>query len=109
MRNKILLYILFYFSIHYNCSGQSMPDSNASGAVKWKYYRTETNLYEEGKFVSGRREGVWKYYSFKHILYKKEKYIHGLRKWTYIYHSNGRMIIYINQKGEVQKRPDCGC
>ncbi len=109
MGNKILLFILLYFSTQYICSAQAVPDSNTTGTVKWKYFRNETKLQEEGKFASGQREGVWKFYSPKHILYKKEKYVHGLRKWTYIYHPNGKMIIYIDQEGKVTKRPDCGC
>lgn len=109
MGNKLLLYIVFYFSFQYMCSAQIIADSNANVTVKWRHFREETKLQEEGKFISGKREGVWKFYSPKHILYKKEKYVHGLRKWTYLYHPNGRMIIYIDKQGKVTKRPDCGC
>lgn len=106
---QLLLCIVLYLSIGHCCTAQVATDTTVSGKVKWKHFRQDNQLYEEGTFENGKRTGLWKYYTVKKILYKKEKYSNGKLSWTYIYNERGRIIIYIDIQGKVHKKPDCGC
>lgn len=97
---------LFFFFFFLCGMAQAQYDSTRNG--KFKLYNDSHELIFEGRYKDGQRNGIFKEYDATGLLISKAKYKKGRLMWMQLY-ANGKIIEYIDKKGNHRKAKDCGC
>jgi antitoxin component YwqK of YwqJK toxin-antitoxin module len=73
------------------------------------YYPHTQTLKEQGWQANGQKVGIWYYYYPTGNVEHKEKWKNNQLQWQIYYTPKGKVSKTIDKKGNVKKRPACGC